>query len=85
MTILQLINQRVQAALAATGAPDAPAVVQPASKPEFGDYQANGVMGAAKQLKTNPRELAQKWSPRWILPASPTRWKSPARVSSIFI
>ncbi|MGR2678952.1 arginine--tRNA ligase [Chromobacterium haemolyticum] len=60
MTILQLINQRVQAALAAAGAPDAPAVVQPASKPEFGDYQANGVMGAAKQLKTNPRELAQK-------------------------
>lgn len=60
MTILQLINQRVQAALAAAGAPDAPAVVQPASKAEFGDYQANGVMGAAKALKTNPRELAQK-------------------------
>ena len=60
MTILQLINQRVQAALAAAGAPDAPAVIQPASKPEFGDYQANGVMGAAKALKTNPRELAQK-------------------------
>ena len=31
-----------------------------ASKPEFGDYQANGVMGIAKQLKTNPRELAQR-------------------------
>ena len=60
MTILQLINQRVQAALAAAGAPDAPAVIQLASKPEFGDYQANGVMGAAKALKTNPRELAQK-------------------------
>ncbi|TIC78407.1 arginine--tRNA ligase [Crenobacter intestini] len=60
MTISQLINERVQAALAAAGVPDAPAVVQPASKPEFGDYQANGVMGAAKALKTNPRELAQK-------------------------
>lgn len=60
MTILQLLNERVQAALAAAGAPDAPAVVQPASKPGFGDYQANGVMGAAKALKTNPRELAQK-------------------------
>ena len=60
MTILQLINARVQAALAAAGAPDAPAVVQPASKAGFGDYQANGVMGAAKALKTNPRELAQK-------------------------
>ncbi len=26
---------------------------------KFGDYQANGAMGAAKALKTNPRELAQ--------------------------
>ncbi|KZE33843.1 arginine--tRNA ligase [Crenobacter luteus] len=60
MTIQQLLNERVAAALAAAGAPDAPAVLQPASKPEFGDYQANGVMGAAKKLKMNPRELAQK-------------------------
>ncbi|MEQ6290647.1 arginine--tRNA ligase [Vogesella sp. GCM10023246] len=60
MTIQQLINDRVAAALAAAGAPDAPAVVQPASKPEFGDYQANGVMGAAKALKTNPRALAEQ-------------------------
>jgi arginyl-tRNA synthetase len=60
MTILQLINERVQAALAAVGAPDAPASVQPASKPEFGDFQANGVMAAAKQMRVNPRELAQK-------------------------
>ena len=29
-------------------------------KSQFGDYQANGAMGAAKQMKTNPRELAQK-------------------------
>lgn len=31
-----------------------------ASKPEFGDYQANGVMAIAKQQKNNPRELAQQ-------------------------
>jgi arginyl-tRNA synthetase len=60
MTIQQLINQRVQAALAAAGVPDAPATVQPASKPEFGDFQANGVMAAAKKQRMNPRELAQK-------------------------
>lgn len=29
-------------------------------KAGFGDYQANGAMGAAKALKTNPREVAQK-------------------------
>jgi len=60
MTIQQLISERVQVALAAAGAPDAPATVQPASKPEFGDFQANGIMAAAKQMRTNPRELAQK-------------------------
>ncbi len=31
-----------------------------ATNPEFGDYQINGVMGAAKSLKTNPRELANR-------------------------
>ena len=60
MTIQHLITQRVQAALASVGVPDAPASVQAASKPEFGDFQANGVMAAAKQLRMNPRELAQK-------------------------
>lgn len=60
MTLLQLLSSRFEAALAAAGAPDAQALVQPAGKPEFGDYQVNGVMAAAKRLKMNPRELAQK-------------------------
>ena len=29
------------------------------SKPEFGDYQANGGMAIAKKLGSNPREFAQ--------------------------
>jgi len=33
--------------------------VQIAARPEFGDYQANGVMSAAKRLKTDPRRLAR--------------------------
>jgi arginyl-tRNA synthetase len=37
-----------------------PAIVRPATDPKFGDYQANGVMALAKQLKTNPRKLAQE-------------------------
>ncbi|XZG68829.1 arginine--tRNA ligase [Chitinibacteraceae bacterium HSL-7] len=60
MTLHELLDSRVKAALAAAGADGAPAVIQPSGKPEFGDYQANGVMGAAKALKMNPRELAQK-------------------------
>lgn len=44
----------------AAGIANSNANVITASKPEFGDYQANGVMAIAKQLQTNPRELAQK-------------------------
>ena len=38
---------------------DAPAVVRPTSDPKHGDYQLNGVLPLAKQLKKNPRELAE--------------------------
>lgn len=33
-------------------------VISDASKPEFGDYQFNGIMKLAKELKQNPREIA---------------------------
>jgi arginyl-tRNA synthetase len=59
-TLLQLLDARVSAALAAAGCEDAPAVITPAARPEFGDYQANGVMGAAKARRQSPRELAQQ-------------------------
>lgn len=59
MNVRALLEQRLSAALADAGITDAPAMVRFASKPEFGDYQANGVMGAAKRNKQNPRELAQ--------------------------
>ncbi len=36
------------------------AIARPSSDPKFGDYQANGVMGLAKKLKTNPHELAKE-------------------------
>lgn len=36
------------------------ALVRQSGKPQFGDYQANGIMGAAKKLGCNPREFAQK-------------------------
>ncbi len=43
-----------------TGRQDSAAIVRPATDPRFGDYQANGVMALAKQLKTNPRKLAEQ-------------------------
>jgi arginyl-tRNA synthetase len=58
-TLLQLLNTRVQDALALAGFADARANVQPATRPEHGDYQVNGIMAAAKSRKVNPRTLAQ--------------------------
>ena len=59
-TITQLLEEKTSQALAAVSGVTAPALVQPTANPQFGDYQANGVMAAAKARKVNPRELAQK-------------------------
>ena len=59
-TITQLLEEKTSQALAAISGTQAPALVQPTANPQFGDYQANGVMAAAKAQKMNPRELAQK-------------------------
>ena len=60
MSIRQQLTERFQHAMAAVGIPDdcAPHVT-PSKNPKFGDYQANGAMGAAKKMGRNPRELAQ--------------------------
>lgn len=61
MNIQALINDKVSQALEAAGAPaGSPAAARQSAKAQFGDYQANGIMGVAKQLGTNPREFAQK-------------------------
>ncbi|PID33745.1 MAG: arginine--tRNA ligase [Thiotrichales bacterium] len=61
MNIRTQLETIITEALAAAGAlNNAPAVVKSSSRPEFGDYQVNGIMGAAKALKMNPRELATK-------------------------
>ncbi|SEA33467.1 arginine--tRNA ligase [Microbulbifer marinus] len=61
MNIRQLLSDKFQAAMLAAGIPaECGPVVAPAKKAGFGDYQANGAMGAAKRMGTNPRELAAK-------------------------
>ncbi|MYE22557.1 MAG: arginine--tRNA ligase [Gammaproteobacteria bacterium] len=61
MNVRELLNAKAEAALEAAGCqPGTAAIVGPATRPEFGDYQANGALGAAKRMKTNPRELAQR-------------------------
>ncbi|MFP6806986.1 MAG: arginine--tRNA ligase [Pseudomonadales bacterium] len=60
MNLKHLLNLRIGAAMDAAGVTDAPAIVKQAQRAEFGHYQANGIMGAAKKHNMNPRELAQK-------------------------
>lgn len=61
MNIKHLLAEKTLAAFSQLGLPEGtnPAVTQ-STRPEFGDYQINGAMSAAKLLKTNPRQLAQQ-------------------------
>jgi arginyl-tRNA synthetase len=60
-SVLDTLEQRISAAMAAaTGRKDCAAIVRPATDARFGDYQVNGVMALAKQVKTNPRKLAEE-------------------------
>ena len=61
MTIQSLLHTHLQTAMINAGADkDTDPVIKQSGKPQFGDYQANGVMSVAKKLGTNPREFAQK-------------------------
>jgi arginyl-tRNA synthetase len=61
MSIQQLLTERFKAALIRiSGLESVDPIVQVAGRPEFGDYQVNGVMALANSLKRNPRELAQE-------------------------
>lgn len=61
MNIQALLSDKVTQALVAAGAPaDSEALVRQSAKAQFGDYQANGVMGAAKILGIAPRQLAEQ-------------------------
>ncbi|MGD8501087.1 MAG: arginine--tRNA ligase [Phycisphaerales bacterium] len=56
---VDILEERISAAMAvASGREDCAAIVKLATDPKFGDYQANGVMALAKQMKTDPRKLA---------------------------
>lgn len=61
MNIRELLNQRFSEAMLAAGIPDECSPhVAPSKNPQFGDYQANGAMGAAKVMGRKPRDIAQE-------------------------
>ncbi|UCC23600.1 MAG: arginine--tRNA ligase, partial [Planctomycetota bacterium] len=58
---VDILEERISAAMtAATGRKGCTAHVRPATDPKFGDYQANGVMALAREIKTDPCKLAEK-------------------------
>jgi arginyl-tRNA synthetase len=61
MNIKTLLSDRISMAMVAVGIDSAcEPMVTLSTRPEFGDFQANGVLGAAKRMKTNPRALAEQ-------------------------
>jgi arginyl-tRNA synthetase len=61
MNIKTLLSDRISMAMVAAGIDSAcEPMVTLSTRPEFGDFQANGVLGAAKRMKTNPRALAEQ-------------------------
>ncbi|MFM8818193.1 MAG: hypothetical protein ACKOHI_10055, partial [Phycisphaerales bacterium] len=55
------LGRAFRASIAArTGLPDTACdpQIRPSGNPQFGDFQANFAMALAKQLGTNPRQLA---------------------------
>jgi arginyl-tRNA synthetase len=61
MNVRDFLNAAVERAMRAANVPaDCQAMLTPSTRAGFGDYQANGAMGAAKRMKENPHELAAR-------------------------
>lgn len=61
MNIQSILSDKIKQAMILAGADQSyDALIRQSGKPQFGDYQANGIMAAAKKLGLNPREFAQK-------------------------
>lgn len=61
MNIQVLLSSHLHTAMIHAGAKsDTDPIIKQSGKPQFGDYQANGIMSVAKKLGINPREFAQK-------------------------
>ena len=60
-SVLNILEARISEVMGeVSGQGVCSALVRPATDARFGDYQVNGVMPLAKQLKTNPRKLAEQ-------------------------
>jgi arginyl-tRNA synthetase len=61
MNVRLFLSKQVKCAMNAAGLPaDCKPLITPGTRPEYGDYQSNGALPAAKKLKANPREVARQ-------------------------
>ncbi|MFA5292490.1 MAG: arginine--tRNA ligase [Phycisphaerae bacterium] len=58
--VIQIISERISQAIQKATGQNVPAIVTAATDSKFGDYQSNNALALAKQLKANPRQLAEK-------------------------
>jgi arginyl-tRNA synthetase len=58
--LTEVLEQRISDAIKNVTGQVFPALVMTAANPKFGDYQANGIMAAAKKTGVNPRQLAEQ-------------------------
>ncbi len=66
-TLIHILQSQAQKALKLVVGQDVQPEITPSTQPQFGHYQCNNALKLAKELKKNPREVAQKiidaWSP----------------------
>ena len=64
-TLIHVLQKQAQNALKAAVGQDVQPEITPSTQPQFGHYQCNNALKLAKELKTNPREVAQKIIDAW--------------------
>ena len=66
-TLIHILQLQAQKALKAVVEQDVLPEITPSTQPQFGHYQCNNALKLAKELKKNPREVAQQiinaWNP----------------------
>ena len=60
LPLIEQLEDRVSKVMSEIADEPVSAIVKLSQNPKFGDYQVNGVMGLAKKLSMNPRQLADK-------------------------
>lgn len=60
MNLQRLVKSKVESAYAVCHLDTSKTLVKVSDRPDISDYQSNGALGLAKELKTNPRALAEQ-------------------------